>query len=174
MAKAVDTLDLGALGLAPGEARSFKLKVALDPFKSGGQRYQVEPSPVDARVEVSRTIGGWALHLAFDSRVGAPCARCLKDAEVAVGVDAREVEQPGLGEELHSPYLVGEIVDARGWAHDALILAMPARVLCRDDCRGLCAVCGADLNESDPADHTHDSGGDLRWAKLDELRFADD
>jgi len=43
-------------------------------------------------------------------------------------------------------------------------------VLCRDDCAGLCPVCGADLNAAGP-DHSHQPQPDPRWAKLSELKF---
>ena len=46
----------------------------------------------------------------------------------------------------------------------------PALLLCRPDCLGLCAICGANLNEAGP-DHGHEPEPDPRWAKLSELRF---
>ena len=48
------------------------------------------------------------------------------------------------------------------------MLALPVRILCTDECRGLCAICGANLNE-DP-EHAHEREPDPRWAKLSELR----
>jgi uncharacterized protein len=98
--------------------------------------------------------------------------RCLADAHVPVEVDAREVDQPGIeDEELRSPYIEGAELDLRAWAHDALALALPLQLVCRPDCRGLCAVCGASLNDADPAAHRHEEGDDPRWAKLRELRL---
>jgi len=40
------------------------------------------------------------------------------------------------------------------WARDLLADALPARLLCREECRGLCPVCGANLNEAGEA-HVH-------------------
>jgi uncharacterized protein len=54
---------------------------------------------------------------------------------------------------------------------DALMLALPARLLCREECLGLCPVCGADLNSADPEEHRHETGGDPRWSKLSELNL---
>jgi uncharacterized protein len=88
----------------------------------------------------------------------------------AFEVDAREVSQPGAGEELESPYVDGGVLELRAWARDALALALPAQMLCRADCRGLCPVCGVSLNEAEP-DHHHESPPDPRWAKLSELKF---
>jgi uncharacterized protein len=63
-----------------------------------------------------------------------------------------------------------EVLDLHAWARDALALALPATLLCRDDCAGLCAVCGENLNRAAPG-HQHEAGPDPRWAKLSEIRF---
>ena len=91
-------------------------------------------------------------------------------AEPVTAVDAREVDQPGGGEELSSPYVEGEVLDLRGWARDALALALPNQLLCRPDCAGLCPVCGEDLNVAGP-EHQHEPEPDPRWAKLRELKL---
>jgi uncharacterized protein len=98
--------------------------------------------------------------------------RCLEAAAVEVEVEAREVSQAAAGdEELESPYVADEQLALAEWSHDALALALPAKLLCRDDCAGLCPVCGASLNHADPAEHRHESGGDPRWSKLRELKL---
>jgi uncharacterized protein len=121
-------------------------------------------------LDVSRmTHGGYALRLRFAAGLTGPCMRCLEPAEPKVAVDAREVDQPGGGEELRSPYVEGEELDLAAWARDAYALALPAQVVCREDCAGLCPKCGVNLNE-DPG-HAHEAEPDPRWAKLRELRF---
>ena len=101
-----DTFDLGGLRLSAGEGRRLELAVAIEPLSLGGERYPVEPPLVDARLDVSRTTGdGYALRLRFDATVAGPCMRCLEPASPVFTVDAREVSQPGEGEELASPYV---------------------------------------------------------------------
>ena len=117
-------------------------------------------------LDVSRMLGGgYALHLRFSAVLVGPCMRCLQEAAPCVEVDAREVDRPGEGEELESPYVRDEKLDLKAWAHDAFALAAPVKVLCRDDCAGLCPVCAADLNEAGP-EHRHEPAPDSRWAKL--------
>jgi uncharacterized protein len=170
MAARTDSLDLATLGLASGEGRRLTLGVAPGSFDFGGTNYDVEPAQVDATLDVSRmTHGGYALRLRFAAGLTGPCMRCLEPAEPKVAVDAREVDQPGGGEELRSPYVEGEVLDLAAWARDAYALALPAQVVCRDDCAGLCPNCGVNLNE-DPG-HAHEAEPDPRWAKLRELRF---
>jgi uncharacterized protein len=171
MALRTDTFDLGGLHLAPGEGRHLDLNVAIEPFSLGGERYPVTPEQVPTRLDVSRTTGnGYALRLRFEATLTGPCMRCLGRAAPVFAVDAREVSQPGGGDELSSPYVERDELDLRAWARDALALALPTKLLCRAECAGLCDICGADLNLAG-SDHRHEREPDPRWAKLSELRF---
>ena len=166
-----DILDLGGLRMSAGEGRSFELAVHIEPLTLGGEPYEVAPATLPVKLDVSRMLGnGYALRLRFVAALVGPCMRCLKDAAPQIDVDAREVDRPGGGEELSSPYLEDERLELAGWARDALVLALPTQVLCRADCAGLCAVCAADLNETGP-EHTHERPPDPRWSKLSELKL---
>jgi uncharacterized protein len=46
------------------------------------------------------------------------------------------------------PYTRGYVLDLERWLRDAVAEALPAQILCREECRGLCPVCGIDLNEA--------------------------
>lgn len=163
-----DSFDIGRLALSPGEGRRLAPHVRLDPLQLSGERYEVRGGAAPARLDISRLTGaGHALRLRFEARLTGPCMRCLSPAQLVLHVDAREIDQPGSGEETESPYLVDGVLDLQAWARDALALALPAQVVCRAGCPGLCAVCGADL-ASDPG-HGHDREPDPRWAKLREL-----
>ncbi|MGI8461597.1 MAG: YceD family protein [Solirubrobacterales bacterium] len=166
------TFDVGRLALSPGEAR--RLDLAVDPgvFELGGQTYTPTDRPTVARLDVSRTAAGHAFRLRFGTDLEGTCVACLEPARRRVEVDAREVDQPGSDdEELESPYVDGDELLLSDWVRDALVLAMPLRFLCREDCVGLCSVCGKSLNDTDPADHDHGSEPDPRWAKLRELEL---
>jgi uncharacterized protein len=170
MAAVADTFDLGTLRLSSGEAASVELEVHADPLAFGGQTYATPGNRIPVRLDVSRTTGsGFALRLRYDVRLDGPCMRCLEGADADLAVDAREVDQPGGGEDLESPYLEELELDVRGWARDALALALPTQIVCRDDCAGLCPRCGANLN-AEP-DHAHEPEADPRWAKLSELKL---
>lgn len=167
---AADLLDLASLRLPSGSGRQLDLEVQLAPYDFSGTVYAVEPNPVPVRVDISRmTHGGYALRLRFAATLNGPCMRCLEPATPETVVDVREIDQPGGGEELESPYVRDEELDVVAWANDALGLALPGQIVCRPDCLGLCAECGANLNE-DP-EHSHGPGRDPRWAALDALTF---
>jgi DUF177 domain-containing protein len=166
-------IDLDRLSLGHGDGARLDLPVAIGLLELAGQDYEPSPEPVQVRLDVSRPSRGYALHLRFTVRIQGPCMRCLEAAVVEAGVEAREIDQRDTDdEELRSPYVNKDNeLDLGRWAHDVAILALPARILCRPDCAGLCTVCGESLNDADPADHEHDTGTDPRWAKLDELKL---
>lgn len=172
MAEATTIIDLARLSLSHGEGRRLELPVRLEPLELGGQSYGVSPEAVEVRLDVSRPSGGYAFRLRFPLRIEGPCMRCLEEAALEAEVDAREVAQEDTDdEELLSPYVADDELDLGRWAHDAAILAIPTRFLCRPECAGLCPVCGESLNDADPAAHEHETAPDPRWAKLKELKL---
>jgi uncharacterized protein len=171
MAAETHDFDLAGLRLSAGEGRRLQLDVRIEPLLLGGEPYVASPARVPVELEVSRMMGGgYALLLRFTAALEGPCMRCLNEAAPSVEVVSREVDRPGGGEELQSPYVRDEVLDLATWARDAFALAAPVKVLCREDCAGLCPVCAADLNEA-PAGHHHDASPDRRWAKLSELKL---
>ena len=130
MAQRTDIFDVGRLGLSSGEGRSLDLDVPVDAFDFGGQRYEVEGGAVEARLDVSHTVRGYAFRLRFAAGLEGPCVRCLETADQGVDVDAREIDQPGGGDELSSPYFDEGHLDMRAWARDALALALPTQIVC--------------------------------------------
>jgi DUF177 domain-containing protein len=164
------SFSLRSLRLRPGEEYRDAKEVELQPLMLGGQRYLPVPEKVQSDLLVSRVSSGTVFELRYSARLHGPCYRCLADAVLDIPVFAREYQatNPGESDELRTPYLVNERLDLSGWAHDALVLALPEQILCRTDCAGLCPVCGADLNDHP---HAHDDQElDSRWAALSELR----
>jgi uncharacterized protein len=172
MPAAYHSVDLSRFALRAGEGRRLDLEVDPGQLRLGGESYEVAGDSVAARLDVSRTAAAYAVRMRFTAHVSGRCMRCLEDADVAVEVDAREVDQPGTeDEELRSPYIKDDELELGAWAHDTLALALPIQLVCRPECRGLCPVCGVSLNEVDPAEHRHESEPDPRWAKLRELKL---
>ncbi|HEV2075544.1 MAG TPA: DUF177 domain-containing protein [Thermoleophilaceae bacterium] len=170
MARHTDLFELGRLGLSSGESRRLDLDVVLDPVEFGGESYRSRTETAHAVLDVARTTTGYSLRLRYSVDLAGPCARCLAEAGQRVEVDAREVDQPGGGEELRSPYLEGDELDVRSWARDGLALALPEQIVCEEECRGLCSICGENLNRAGE-DHRHERPPDPRWAKLAELEL---
>lgn len=166
-----DVLDLSTLQLSPGQGRCVDLLVEVEDLSFGGQTYAADKPSVPVVLDATRTKGGYSLRLRYDAHLGGPCMRCLEAASADLAIDAREIDQPGdEDEELTSPYVDGVELDLRSWVRDALALELPAQIVCREDCAGLCPTCGVNLNEAGPQ-HFHEREPDPRWAKLRELNL---
>jgi uncharacterized protein len=113
--------------------------------------------PVRARLHVVRHGDNLLVHGRGEGRARGECARCLESAALQLDVEFTlyaerrpEGGVRGLDRELEADqYLCfhdGVRMDVGGAVREALLLALPIRFLCRPDCRGLCAGCGANLN----------------------------
>lgn len=163
------SFSLRQVKLRPGEQYRDELEVELSPLDLGGQRYVPVPEKVPAAFEMTRANTGTDFTLAFTARLHGPCYRCLGDAVLELPIKGREyqAESPE-DEQLTTPYVTGANLDVSQWAHDAVALALPDKILCRPDCAGLCGECGKNLND-DPHAHEEEHG-DPRWAALEALR----
>ncbi|NTV90874.1 MAG: DUF177 domain-containing protein [Clostridiales bacterium] len=85
--------------------------------------------------------------LNFEYKIG--CFRCLKDLEEDMEVKIGEsyVNGKQQAEELDAYTYAGNLLDLDKAIEDNIVLNLPMRKLCRHDCKGLCRICGADLNE---------------------------
>jgi uncharacterized protein len=107
------------------------------------------------------------------------CARCLRPLSTGLVVTLQELfaypdstteattEQDEVGR------LQGDLIDLEPVVRDAVVLALPNRPLCRDDCPGLCPECGAHWDDL-PADHRHGAPVDPRWAALNRLTSSEE
>jgi len=163
------TFDLRTLRLRSGDQAREAVEIELEPLLLGGQSYEPHPNPAPAELKVTRASRGTVLELALEVSLEGPCFRCLQDAELALQLRLREYEatKPESDDE-RTEYLEDDRLDLSAWAHDAIALALPDKILCRPDCAGLCPDCGKDLN-AEPHEHVEERL-DPRWEKLSELR----
>jgi uncharacterized protein len=163
------TFDLRKLRLRSGDQAREPVEIELEPLLLGGQTYEPQPNPAPAELTVTRASSGTVLELALDVSLAGPCFRCLQDAELGLELRLREYEatKPESDDE-RTEYLGDDRLDLSAWAHDAIALALPDKILCRPDCAGLCPVCGKDLN-AEPHEHVEETL-DPRWEKLSQLR----
>jgi DUF177 domain-containing protein len=166
----VKTFNLRSARLRPGEEYRDEIELELTPLEYGGERYLPVPDTVPAELVIARASTGTVFELRFRGRLFGPCYRCLGDAIVDLPIDAREYQatNPEGSDELRTPYVTDDTLDLHAWARDAIALALPDQILCREDCAGLCPTCGKDLN-LEPHEHEEELT-DPRWAALAELR----
>jgi len=104
-------------------------------------------------------------------RATGECVRCLDDVEQVIDADLQELfaypgRKPEGEDDEDLRELEDELIDLEPAVRDAVVPALPFQPVCRDDCPGLCAQCGARL--ADDPEHQHESA-DPRWAALQGL-----
>jgi uncharacterized protein len=107
------------------------------------------------------------LEVEFQELFSYSYAAGVGDADGADGADGAAGEA---AEDVH--LLDGDLLDLGPVLRDAMVLALPLAPLCREDCPGLCAECGARLADAGPG-HGHGEGTDPRWAALGALAAPD-
>lgn len=167
-------LRLADLALRGGERYERSYPLDLDPVMLGGEAYRVLV-PEGVSVTVDRVTGGYLVTVALDANMYGPCARCL--GEVVLGVHAEQQEFAPTAKDRWEETEVSEFikdleVDVAGLAREALILALPAQVVCASGCLGLCSRCGKDLNRGPCT--CGDDRFDERWNRLRDLDLGED
>jgi uncharacterized protein len=107
-----------------------------------------------------------------------PCRRCLNDATAHVAGEEHVIFVDADDEEADNPDVFSldpraDEIDLRPAVREAWLLAVPGFLLCRDDCKGLCPTCGADLNAGD-CGCPPQVAADPRWDALRSLATASD
>jgi uncharacterized protein len=167
-ARVVTTFNLRTARLKPGEAFRESVPIGLEPLGLGGERYVAVPDRPEAVLEITRLNSGLLSELTFEASLAGPCMRCLEAATIVVPIRTREYQaSEGASEQTTNPYLADDRIDLSAWARDAIALALPEKILCREDCAGLCAGCGANLNTEECRCPPPDP--DPRFAKLADL-----
>lgn len=98
---------------------------------------------------LTNTGGQLLLTARLKARVRRSCARCLKAFSAETGCRVQEQFYPAAAAPPEALTYVGDVLDLAQPLREALLLAEPLRALCKEDCKGLCPKCGADLNEGD-------------------------
>lgn len=169
-------LDTHELGRRPGSMRRAHATVPA-PEDLGTDVIGVPVGDdVELDLQLEAVVEGVFVSGSARARAVGECVRCLD--EVVENVDVRvqelfvypgraEVAQENGDDEEDLPELDGDLVDVEPLVRDAVVTALPFQPLCRDDCPGLCSICGAHL--ADDPQHSHETL-DPRWAALGGLQ----
>ncbi len=115
----------------------------------------------------------------LSTSIEVPCARCLDTVVRPIerqfdllyrprGVDAGHEELSVPDAEAEISYYTGDGIELEDVVREQLLLSVPLKALCRDDCKGLCPHCGRNRNLE--ACDCQPASGDPRWAALEGIR----
>lgn len=169
-------LDTHELGRRPGSMRRARLTVPA-PGDLGTDVIGVPAGDnLELDLQLEAVVEGVFVSGSVRARAVGECVRCLDEVVENLDVAVQELYvYPGRAEvakengddEEDLPELDGDLVDVEPAVRDAVVTALPFQPLCRDDCPGLCSICGAHL--ADDPQHQHETL-DPRWAALGGLQ----
>ena len=171
--------------MAPHRLQPFRIN-ARELLREPGlhKRVAVTLSPTELGVDDELIVGDVTVDLTATSAIDGigirgvvsmpwrtNCRRCLAEVRGTAEVDVDEMYQDPRDVSVDDDAfpIEGDQIDLVPAVREYLLLELPDDVLCRDDCAGICPVCGTDLNAGSCACDT--TVRDERWAALDELRL---
>lgn len=162
------SVDVSELLRHPGTTQRLR-----SVFEVEGIAVTLARVPVDTQVRADLRLDALVegIHVggSLAGEVVMECRRCLGSFNREVVVEVEELFYPEDAAEEDDDYrIVDDELDLEPVIRDAMVLSLPLNPVCREDCRGLCATCGADLNAGD-CGHTAEVV-DIRWHALEKLR----
>lgn len=173
-------LYLEIAGCEPG-VHSLEVEEDAASFGFPDQAITVD-EPVRLGLRITRDASTIVVSGRVDVVARRNCDRCLVAFPEDVSIDIREVYQladrpmpgadPDDDDEVHFVDRRVTRLDLAPVIRQRVLLDLPMKALCREDCRGLCPVCGANLNEGTCGCDA--ARGDARWQALQGLRDSQD
>jgi uncharacterized protein len=158
-------LDTRELGRRPGSMRPVSRTV---PAPAGFALNLVgvpEGAPVELDLRLEAVMEGVLVSGRASANISGECARCLEPITATVQAEICELyAYPGHETDDDVGRLEGDFINFEPQLRDAIVLALPLRPVCDEECAGLCPTCGVRLAD-EPADHAHETV-DPRWAAL--------
>ena len=168
------------------EPIEFGLRFKAGKIDFGEEAEQSGPLETSGRAEVlhehrgpKEIVADIRLRGNFDGKFEVPCARCVEPVEVRlasdfdlifrpVGADAGPQERAISAGDTEIGYYQKDSLLLEDVLREQVLLSLPVRTLCKDDCKGLCPRCGQNRNNHDCS--CDEGQTDPRWEALSGLR----
>lgn len=140
-------LDVAQLKRSPGDSARFDLLAELPSLELEGENF-IFFGPVKAGLDVVNTGPTLEMKGEVSGVLTLTCDRCLEPFEYSFDVPVEETyAQSAEGEMGEAVPFTGDILDITPEVLKSIVLALPMKVICREECPGLCPQCGRNLNE---------------------------
>ncbi len=145
-------INLTELFSLDGKEKAYTLDIEMDVFQAPDGAYPiVSKCPLTLKM---KNLGGkkFLMEGRAELTLAIPCSRCLEPVDSLFELDIcqeldlsmqQEDSEKGLDEQ---PYVIGFHLDVDQLIGNELLLNLPMKTLCREDCKGICNRCGTNLN----------------------------
>jgi len=167
--------DFPRMGLDLGHSTDRETFTFKEEFPVRGPEGEDVPCKASVRIESTRTGSSYLLEGRIEADISGDCSRCLKAFDFRVVAEFSMMLHRGGwvhgGSEEEDFVLMNEAqefdFDIFPKVHEAVVLEMPIKYLCAENCAGICSGCGANLNEG--ACSCGEKAVDPRWGPLKKL-----
>lgn len=139
-------VEVGKILEEVGSKVKITAEEQFEPIKYGPDSIELnQPLKIDVEVE-STSLGELLVKGVVNGKVQLQCSRCLKFFNFPLELELEEVffRSPHSEEAFK---IVGNKIDLGPSIEETMLLTLPMKPLCGDGCRGLCPICGQNLNE---------------------------
>ena len=133
-------------------------------------------SDIEFHIDLLRTAGEISVRGKIGFLAVARCSRCLGDVSVDTNLEVNLILSPSeterkeeAGGDIDYETYRGRTIDLNDYMREQVNLSLPYKVVCTEDCRGLCGGCGQNLNEQQCGCETHQE--DSRFAALKDIKI---
>ena len=147
-------IDISSIVTCENKSLTEKVQIVLESFVSRlGEFPIIEKAPIDLQIA---NIDGGKLRISgtVDLAASIPCSRCLEEVPTRIHFDIDKefrLENSAINDEEMEDidYLIGFDLDVDKLIYGEILVNWPMKVLCKEDCKGICKVCGMNLNKGD-------------------------
>lgn len=133
-------------------------------------------SDIELHIDLLRTAGEISVQGKIGFLAVARCSRCLSDVSVDTNLEVKLILSPSdtekkekAGGEIDYETYRGRKIDLNDYMREQVNLSLPYKVVCAEDCRGLCGGCGRNLNEQQCGCEARQE--DSRFAVLKDIKI---
>ena len=160
-------VSVNELTRRPGQMKELDLSIDCQVAMGKGAASVPAGGVVDLALRLESVHEGILATGEVSTMAQTECSRCLEPLNLAVEVDFQELFAYSLEQE--DDFLVqDEQIDLEQAITDAVVLSLPFKPVCSEDCLGLCSECGLKMAEN--PNHVHQAQIDSRWSELESFR----
>lgn len=147
-------IDISAIAKSVNKECVKEVPVEMESFTSRLGTFPITKKPPLLLKIANHENREISISTSVELEIKIPCGRCLADVSTPIhfNVDRTlKVDEDGLVDEEmeETDYLIGFELDVDRLVYAEILVNWPVKVLCREDCRGICKVCGKNLNKGD-------------------------
>ena len=160
-------MPVNELTRRPGQMKELELVIPCDSAMGKGAASVPAGEAIELALRLESVHEGILATGEVSTTAQAECSRCLEPLNLKVEVDFQELFAYSLEQE--DDFLIqDEKINLEQAITDAVVLSLPFKPVCSEDCLGLCSECG--LNFSQDPNHVHEASIDSRWSGLESFR----